>query len=114
MSGAAGGIKRAASKDAGRTRDLALLAVLLARNLRVTVDWRRFLIGYAVAHLANAYRVEGDLDEADSTLDVAKRFCAAGRDSHQLLDPGRLLSQHTPTEPSLAHVRQLLSSTLSA
>jgi tetratricopeptide (TPR) repeat protein len=80
----------AASKDAGRAMDLALLAVLLAGDLRVMADWRRFLIGYAAAHLANAYRVAGDHGEAEWALEAAKRLWAAGRDPDQLLDPGRL------------------------
>ncbi len=81
---------RAASKDAGRAMDLALLAVLLAGDLQVMADWRRCLLGYAAAHLANAYRVAGDLVVADWTLNAAKRLWAAGRDPDQLLDPGRL------------------------
>lgn len=82
---------RAASKDAGRARDLAFAAVRIASHLRVREGWRRRLLGFAAAHLANAQRVAGDLVRAERTLAAAKRLWATGEDPDQLLDPGRLL-----------------------
>lgn len=82
---------RAASKDVRRAQDLALLAVLVAADLRVTEDWRLCLLGYAAAHLANVYRVIGGFEEADWLMETAKRLWDAGQDPERLLDPGRLL-----------------------
>jgi tetratricopeptide (TPR) repeat protein len=86
--------ERAAAKDAGRARDLALAAVRIARHLPVRKGregWRRRLRGFAAAHLANALRVAGSLKRAERTLAVARRLWEAGQDPDQLLDPGRLL-----------------------
>jgi tetratricopeptide (TPR) repeat protein len=82
---------RAAAKDVGRARDLVFVAVRIARHLRVREGWRRRLLGFAAAHLANAQRVAGDLVRAERTLAAAGRLWAAGQDPDQLLDPGRLL-----------------------
>lgn len=82
--------ERAASKDAGRARDLAFTAVRIARHLRVRDGWRRRLLGFAAAHLANALRVAGHLIRAERTLAAARRLWAAGEDPDLLLDPGRL------------------------
>jgi tetratricopeptide (TPR) repeat protein/DNA-binding Xre family transcriptional regulator len=83
--------ERAASKDAGRARDLAVVAVRIARHLPVWEGWRRHLLGFAAAHLANALRVAGHLDAANRTLAAARRLWSAGLDPDRLLDPGRLL-----------------------
>ncbi|MES1242031.1 MAG: hypothetical protein ABUT39_10465 [Acidobacteriota bacterium] len=83
--------ERAASKDAGRARDLAFAAVTIARRLRVRKGWRRRLLGFAVAHLANALRVAGHLVRAERMLAAARRLWETGEDPDQLLDPGRLL-----------------------
>jgi tetratricopeptide (TPR) repeat protein/DNA-binding Xre family transcriptional regulator len=85
--------ERAASKDAGRARDLAFTAVRIARHLPVREgreSWRRRLLSFAVAHLANALRVASELKRAERTLAAARRLWAAGQDPDQLLDPGRL------------------------
>lgn len=83
--------ERAASQDIRRAQDLAFLAVLVAADLRVPEEWRLCLLGYAVAHLSNAYRVISDLIEADELLTIAKLLWSAGRDPEKFLDPGRLL-----------------------
>lgn len=100
---------RAASKDVGRARDLALVAVLIAADLRLPEDWRCCLLGYAVAHLANAYRVVGDLGAADWTLEAAKRLWNAGRDTERLLDPGRLFDLEGSLRRAQRRFRQALS-----
>jgi tetratricopeptide (TPR) repeat protein/DNA-binding Xre family transcriptional regulator len=82
---------RAAAKDAGRARDLAFVAVRIARRLKAREGWRRRLLGFAAAHLANALRVAGDLAAAERVLAAARRLWAAGEDPDLLLDPGRLL-----------------------
>jgi tetratricopeptide (TPR) repeat protein len=81
---------RAASKDAGRARNLALAAVLIALSPRTPESWRRCLLAFAAAHLANAFRVPGDLDMADRLLALARRLWAAGQDPDRILDPGRI------------------------
>ncbi len=82
---------RAAAKDATRARNLAVAAVQAARLLHGRVRWRRSLLGYALAHLANALRVAGDLEAACRMMAAAQRQWRAGEDPDQLLDPGRLL-----------------------
>jgi tetratricopeptide (TPR) repeat protein len=82
--------ERAASQDAGRARDLAVLAVRAALRLPAWEPWRRCVLGYAVAHLANALRVAGRLDVADRRMAAARRLHASGLDPNRLLDPGRL------------------------
>lgn len=83
--------ERAAAQDAGRARDLARAALRVVRLLRVREGWRRRLLGFAAAHLANALRVAGNLSRAERTLAAARRLWAAGEDPDLLLDPGRLL-----------------------
>jgi tetratricopeptide (TPR) repeat protein len=81
---------RAASKDAGRALVLALVAVLAAANPFSPEGWRRRLLGYAAAHLANALRVAGRLEAAERLFFTACRLWEAGRDPDGILDPGRL------------------------
>jgi tetratricopeptide (TPR) repeat protein len=101
--------ERAASKDAGRARDLAFAAVRIARHLRVREGWRRRLLGFAAAHLANALRVAGDLVRAERTLAAAQRLWAAGQDPDQLLDPGRLLDLEASLRRAQRRFRESLS-----
>ncbi len=81
---------RAAAKDAGRARDLAVIAVRIARHLPVPEWWRLCLLAYAVAHLGNALRVASKLDAAGRTFAAARRLWEKGADPDRLLDPGRL------------------------
>jgi tetratricopeptide (TPR) repeat protein len=101
---------RAAAKDAGRALTLAIVAVRVARHLRAREDWRRRLLGFAAAHLANAQRVAGDLGRAERTLAAAWRLWAAGQDPDQLLDPGRLFD----LEGSLRRAQRRFEEALSA
>jgi tetratricopeptide (TPR) repeat protein len=82
--------ERAAAKDAGRARELAVIAVRIARHLPVPEWWRLCLLAYAVAHLGNALRVASKLDAAGRTFAAARRLWAKGMDPDRLLDPGRL------------------------
>jgi tetratricopeptide (TPR) repeat protein len=82
---------QAASKDPRRALDLAIVAVRVARHLKVWEPWRLRLLGFAAGHLANALRVSSRLDAADRTFAAARRLWAAGLDPNRLLDPGRLL-----------------------
>jgi tetratricopeptide (TPR) repeat protein len=83
--------ERAAAKHAGRALVLALVAVLAAASPFAPESWRRRLLGYAAAHLANALRVAGRLEAAERLFFTARRLWEAGRDPDGVLDPGRLL-----------------------
>lgn len=101
--------ERAASKDAGRARDLAFAAVRIARGLRAREGWRRRLLGFAAAHLANALRVAGHLVRAERVLAAARRLWESGEDPDQLLDPGRLFD----LEASLRRAQRRFAESLS-
>jgi DNA-binding Xre family transcriptional regulator len=101
--------ERAAANDAGRARALAFAAVRIARHLRVREGWRRRLLGFAIAHLANALRVANDLLRAERTLAAARRLWAAGEGPDRLLDPGRLLDP----EASLRRAQRRFGESLS-
>jgi transcriptional regulator with XRE-family HTH domain len=83
--------ERAAAKDSGRAMLLARAAVEVASLLKVPEGWRRRLLGYATAYVANALRVAEDFDAADRTCAEARTLWSSGNDSEELLDPGRLL-----------------------
>lgn len=80
----------AASKDSGRAMLLAQVALEIVLLLKVTKAWRQRLQGYALAHVANAFRVAEDFDAADRTFAEARALWSSGIDSEGLLDPGRL------------------------
>ncbi len=82
--------ERAASQDPRRALDLSIVAVGVALHLKVWEPWRVRLLGFAVAHRANALRVANRLAAADRTFALARRLWAAGLDPDRLLDPGRL------------------------
>ena len=100
---------RAASQDPRRALDLAIVAVRVARHLEAWEPWRLRLLGFAVAHRANALRVIGRLGASDRTFAVARRLWAAGLDPDRLLDPGRLLD----LEASLRRAQRRFAEALS-
>lgn len=68
------------------------LAVVVARCC--TEPWTERLVAYALAHLANAYRVRGDFREADLLFGKANRLWSspgAAAADPGVLDPGRIL-----------------------
>jgi hypothetical protein len=75
-----------ANQDVKEALGLAELAVLIAELLPGTAGLRSRVLGYALAHLANAERVIGRLRQADKTLESAKRHWDAGAGE----DPGLL------------------------
>jgi tetratricopeptide (TPR) repeat protein/DNA-binding Xre family transcriptional regulator len=83
--------ERAAAQDPRRALDLASVAVRVARRLEAWEPWRVRLLGFAIAHLANALRVANRLGAADRLFAEARRLWAEGLDPDRLLDPGRLL-----------------------
>ncbi len=60
--------ERAAASDAGRARDLAELALLVAEYLSGPPAWRSRLQGYAWAFIGNARRVANDLPAAEAAF----------------------------------------------
>ncbi len=79
-----------ASRNVERAAGLARLALEVAERIPGPEDWRSRVRGYAAAHVANAIRVAGDLNAADTALDEAKQLWQAGSDPASVLDPGRL------------------------
>lgn len=84
--------ERAAADQADRALDLARLAVRIAEAMPVDDHAKRArLRGYAEAHLANAWRVAGDLPTADRTYAVARTLWEEGRRAELPLDVSRVL-----------------------
>ncbi|HEY0513207.1 MAG TPA: helix-turn-helix transcriptional regulator [Thermoanaerobaculia bacterium] len=82
----------AAADRADRARDLAGLAVRIAELAPGLGTWRKRLQGYALAHLANARRVGGDLPAADRDFACAWTLWEAGACSGAgFLDEARVL-----------------------
>jgi transcriptional regulator with XRE-family HTH domain len=77
---------RAASDSARRALRLAHLAVLVAGRVPGGEGWRRRVLGYCLAHLANALRVAGRLPVAADVFVTAAELWKAGADE----DPGLL------------------------
>ena len=80
-----------ASRDLDRAASLARVAEEIAGQVQGPEGWCNSVRGYAAGHASNVTRVIGDLKEARSGLEVAKRLWLAGSDPDQVLDPGRLL-----------------------
>ena len=68
----------AAADRADRALDLAGLAVRISELAPGEMAWRKRLQGYALAHLANARRVSGDLPAADETFARARSLWGGG------------------------------------
>jgi transcriptional regulator with XRE-family HTH domain len=82
----------AAGDSAERAIHLASCAVLVAERLPGAEGSRRRLESYARAHLANAVRVGGDLNQADRELQQAEeRWSASVEDDPGLLNEARVL-----------------------
>lgn len=84
---------RLAAQDAAAALDLARLAVVVARLAPGGERWRRRLLGYARAFVANALRVAGNLPAAEAELNAAWNLWRAGAagDPAALLPEWRLL-----------------------
>jgi tetratricopeptide (TPR) repeat protein len=99
-----------ASRQVERAIGLAQLAQEIAERVPGPEDWRIRLRGYAAAHTANALRVSGDLNAADTALETAKRLCNEGSDPAGILDPGRLFD----LEASLRRAQRRFGEALTA
>ncbi len=80
-----------ASRNVERSASLARLAQEVAERVQGPEEWRNRVQGFAVAHVANALRVQGEHQAAEEALQRAKRLWESGNDSIEVLDPGRLL-----------------------
>lgn len=80
-----------ASRKVERSASLARLAQEIAERVQGPEGWRSRIRGFALAHAANALRVQGEHQAAEATLQQAKRLWESGIDSTEVLDPGRLL-----------------------
>jgi tetratricopeptide (TPR) repeat protein len=80
-----------ASRNVERSASLARLAQEIAERVQGPEGWRNRVQGFAVAHIANALRVQGEHQAAEASLQRAKRLWEGGSDSAEVLDPGRLL-----------------------
>jgi len=69
---------RAAAHKIEVALELAELAVFVAERVEEEERWRSLLIGFCLAHLANAQRVATDFDTADGTFARALAFWQAG------------------------------------
>ncbi len=81
-----------ASRNVERSASLARLGQEIAERVQGPEGWRNSIRGFALAHVANALRVAGELKESDVTLERAKDLWYCGSDPASVLDPGRLLN----------------------
>lgn len=80
-----------ASRKVERAASLAQLAQEIAERVQGPEGWRNRVLGFAVAHGANALRVAGELKQAEVVLEQAKRLWESGEDADHIFDPARLL-----------------------
>jgi len=80
-----------ASRNVERSASLARLAQEIAERVQGPEEWRNRVQGFALAHVANSLRVQGEPKAAEVILEQAKRLWKSGNDSIEVLDPGRLL-----------------------
>ena len=84
--------EKRASSNAALALQLARLAVQIAELIPGEERWRSRLRGYALAFLANALRVQGDLRGAEETFDRSDELWQAGEGCQvQLLEETRHL-----------------------
>jgi tetratricopeptide (TPR) repeat protein len=99
--------ERAAANRADRALELARLAVRIAAATPGDLV-RALLLGYALAHLANATRVAGDLPRADRAFAAAKAHWKKGHKANLPLDRSRMLD----LEASLRRAQRKFSEAL--
>lgn len=80
--------REAATDSAKKALHLALLALRAARRLRTEARFALQLEGFALVHVANAWRVLGRLQRADKTYTRGCLFWQAGRATRFPLLPG--------------------------
>jgi tetratricopeptide (TPR) repeat protein len=98
-----------AAREVESAASWARLAREIAEWVRGPEAWRNRLLGYAMAHEANALRVAGELKAAETTLEEAKRLWQAGSDPVGVLDPGRLLDLEGPLRTAQRRFEEALN-----
>jgi tetratricopeptide (TPR) repeat protein len=82
---------RQAARNVEEALAWARLGQQIAELIEGPEEWVLRLQGYALAHVANAMRVGGELKMAETLLEEAKGLWAGGADPEGVLDPGRVL-----------------------
>lgn len=90
---------REASHDADQARDLAELALTVAERSPGNKTWRNVLTGFALAFVANSWRVLGDFQQANRTMQRSDELFNTKGGTFGPLDPTWVL-----------HIRAVLSS----
>jgi tetratricopeptide (TPR) repeat protein len=80
-----------ASRNVDRSASLVRLAQEIAERVQGPEEWRNRVQGFAAAHVANIFRIQGEHKKAEAVLERAKQLWEGGNDSAEVLDPGRLL-----------------------
>ena len=100
----------AAPDSATEARTLAELAVEIARRVPGTPGWRSRVEGWAGAHLTNAFRVGGQIRQADDEFARALALWEAGASSDPgLLDPVRMLDLEASLRKSQRRLGEALA-----
>lgn len=81
-----------ASRNVERSASLARLAQEIAERVQGPEGWRNCVQGFAMAHVANSLRVQGELKGAEAIFGQAKGLWESGLDPTGVLDPGRLFN----------------------
>lgn len=79
-----------ASRNVERSASLARLAQEIAERVQGPENWRNRIQGFAMAHVANALRIQGEFKGAEAIWERAHWLWKSSNDSAGLLDPGRL------------------------
>jgi tetratricopeptide (TPR) repeat protein len=83
------------TRQAARSVEDALAWARLGQQIAELIEgpeeWIQRLQGYALAHVANAMRVGGELKMAETLLEEAKGLWGSETDPERVLDPGRVL-----------------------
>lgn len=83
---------RAAGDDVGQALALAELAEQIAECIPGVEEWRKRVRGYCGFHVANAWRVQGELKTARQLCERARKLWEAGSElDSEVLDPARVL-----------------------
>lgn len=75
--------QRACSRDLAYAAALADLALAVAEAVNEDSLWREKLLGFALAHLANVLRVQGDFRASSRTFRKAREHWETGGSSHE-------------------------------
>ncbi|HEV7672167.1 MAG TPA: helix-turn-helix domain-containing protein [Thermoanaerobaculia bacterium] len=83
---------REAPHDADQAHDLAELALTVAERSPGNETWRNVLIGFALAFVANSWRVLGDFQKANRTMQRSEELFNTKEGAFGPLDPTRVLA----------------------